>query len=89
MPFGRVRHLLYNLFRFGSFNVDGSRQYLIYAIFQLELYAWKTVTRRDSNQHRITHRAGIPSQHGIGLSQVRGLDFHKTMERLAILYHLR
>ena len=41
LPFGRLRNLFYNLRRFQCLGVKESRAYLMYATFQIELYAWK------------------------------------------------
>eukprot|EP01047_Picozoa_sp_COSAG01_P016496 COSAG01_NODE_847_length_13139_cov_35.539647_2_plen_1792_part_00 len=88
LPFCRARHLLYNLYRFQCFGVQNSRDYLLYAMFQLEKYAWKFTTNAKAQipQKMLRTRIGASAHIGVELDAVRGLDFHEVMMRLALIH---
>jgi hypothetical protein len=85
LPFLRVRHFLYNLYRFRCFGVQNNRNYLLYAVFQLELHAWKQPRSVQHRQRLIPKRMGASAHLGVSLEDMRGLDYHKTMTRLALI----
>eukprot|EP01052_Picozoa_sp_SAG31_P010548 SAG31_NODE_580_length_13940_cov_16.175349_10_plen_2543_part_00 len=83
LPFSRLRHLFYNLRRFNCLQVKESRSYLLYATFQIEMYAWKLDYSRRADL--VSKRD--PHELGSRLEQFAGLDFHATMERLCLLFY--
>ena len=86
LPFTRLRHLLYNLSRFKAFGCKSTREYELYAMFQLELHAYQAQVKRAGDRV-VVHRSGLASQLGLPLSHIRGLNFHRVMQRLALLQY--
>ena len=86
LPFVRLRHLLYNLWRFNCFKCKKTREFELYTLFQLELHAYKAQATRSSS-HVVVHRSGLSAQTGLTLSHIRGLNFHLVMQRLALLQY--
>eukprot|EP01043_Picozoa_sp_COSAG02_P021110 COSAG02_NODE_1062_length_14852_cov_93.088660_2_plen_3370_part_00 len=86
LPFVRLRNLLYNLYRFDCFGCKSTPEYELYALFQLELHAYRAQVSRSST-HVVVPRTGISAQLGQTLSHIRGLNFHLCMQRLALLQY--
>lgn len=88
LPFIRIRSLLYSCHRFGCFECANSRDWVLYAMFQLETYAYKKTVKKGES-HVVVHRSGIAAQTGLALSHIRGLNYHSVMERLALLQYTK
>ena len=82
LPMVRLTRLILGLYKRKAVGAHRpSRRWLVYAIFNMELHA--IASTRAAMKNKDTRRG---SGNGVYLADLRGLSFHRTLERLALLH---
>ena len=62
-----------------------TREYMSYAMLQLELYCWKVSSSRRHLGDYTERLVSSANMIGESLQSIRGLNYHRVMRRLALL----
>jgi hypothetical protein len=88
LPFSRVPMLLKGLYMRKTMGAHKpTLRRLIYTVFNLELHASSGSVQHDHVSRKIAHRMRASDPSGIYLQELRGLNFHMALERLALLHY--